>query len=370
MRRFLVWLPTLLIAGTIVWLSHHSTLPFGVSLPHPLDKLAHATAFGALAFSLELELRSLPKGMPLHRRHLLIFILVSLFGASDELHQRFVPGRECDVFDWMADSTGAALALAISCLTVLRGRHLKALSWWKGNRERPEAERPLMLVADPHWSEELTGLREATLANPEADWLFLGDVFDVWVGLPGMETETQRAFLWWVQERRAAGRWVGLWMGNREYFLDGLADRFDLLGEGLGGSLPAESLAFEHGDLINGADWKYRAWNLVSRSAFPWLLIKLMPGRWVQGLAKKLEQSMRTTNRRYKLAFPQAAFEAAAAKHPDSIFLTGHFHEAHEAGRATALPWAHEGRFGRWVKGALELPSDDLVHGEPGAHLE
>ena len=31
----------------------------------------------------------------------------SLFGASDEFHQSFVPGRDTDVFDWVADTLGA-----------------------------------------------------------------------------------------------------------------------------------------------------------------------------------------------------------------------------------------------------------------------
>jgi len=355
MRRLLFWVPPVAIALLIFWLSSRSTYPGGIELPYPWDKLAHASVFGALALALELTFRHLPKGMPLHRRHLLIFVLVSCFGASDEIHQRFVPGRDCDVLDWMADSMGAALGLALSCLTLVKGRWLLGLSWWKGHRERPDASRPLMLVADPHWGEELTGLREATLANPEADWLFLGDVFDVWVGLPGMETAAQRSFLWWVQERRAAGRWVGLWMGNREYFLDSIASRFDYLGEGAGGMLPAEGLAFEHGDLINGADWKYRAWNVISRSAFPWLLVKLLPAKSIQSLARKLEASMRTTNRRYKLAFPQEAFRDASAEQSDSIFITGHFHDHQEEGKAIALPWAHEGDFARWSDGKVEI---------------
>lgn len=38
-------------------------------------------------------------------------VLVSAFGATDEWHQSFVPGRSCDVFDWVADTLGAGLAV-------------------------------------------------------------------------------------------------------------------------------------------------------------------------------------------------------------------------------------------------------------------
>ena len=33
--------------------------------------------------------------------------LASAFGAADEWHQQFVPGRDQDVKDWAADTTGA-----------------------------------------------------------------------------------------------------------------------------------------------------------------------------------------------------------------------------------------------------------------------
>ena len=36
-------------------------------------------------------------------------VLASAYGVTDELHQRFVPGRTPDVYDWFADTAGAAL---------------------------------------------------------------------------------------------------------------------------------------------------------------------------------------------------------------------------------------------------------------------
>jgi UDP-2,3-diacylglucosamine pyrophosphatase LpxH len=200
----------------------------------------------------------------------------------------------------------------------------------------------------------LTGLAEATAAHPEADWLFLGDVFDVWVGLPGMETGGQGTFLAWVGERRAAGRWVGLWMGNREYFLDGLSPQFDLLGEGTGGFLEGEALAWEHGDLINDADRPYRLWNLVSRSTPLWLVFRLLPAASARQVSAWMERKLRTTNAAYKLAFPREAFRAAAEAQAGTTFLTGHFHTHEVEANGIALPWAHEGRFMVWREGRVE----------------
>jgi len=43
----------------------------------------------------------------------LAVLTVSAFGVTDEWHQSFVPGRDCDVFDWLSDTLGAALAVTL-----------------------------------------------------------------------------------------------------------------------------------------------------------------------------------------------------------------------------------------------------------------
>jgi VanZ family protein len=40
-------------------------------------------------------------------------LVVSAFGASDEWHQSFVPGRFTDFWDWLADTLGAAIAVGL-----------------------------------------------------------------------------------------------------------------------------------------------------------------------------------------------------------------------------------------------------------------
>ena len=354
MRMRWLWILPLAVAATIVWLSAQSHYPMGVHLPPPLDKFAHATVFGALAWAVDLALQRNRPGLPMYRRHLLVFLVVSAFGATDEWHQSFVPGRACEFGDWVADSVGGGLGLLVGSVQILFTRHLGPLSWYRGARSRADSGRALLLVADPHWGLELTGLAEATARFPEADWLFLGDVFDVWVGLPGMEMEAQAAFLVWVDARRAAGRWVGLWLGNREYFLDRHAARFDLMGEGIGGALDGEALTWEHGDLINTADRQYRLWNLVSRSALLWLAFRLMPTGTARRVSAWMERKLRTTNATYRLTFPRAAFRVAAEAHSGSTFLTGHFHTHEVEANGIALPWAHEGRFMVWRGGRVE----------------
>ena len=354
MRKRWLWILPLAVAATILWLSAQSHYPGGIELPPPLDKVVHAAVFASLALLLDLALRQNRPGLPMYRRHLLVFVIVAIYGATDEWHQHFVAGRSGEFGDWLADATGGGLGLFLASIQLLVTRWLGALSWSHGTPRRADSARDLILVADPHWGSELTGLAEATARFPDADWLFLGDVFDVWVGLPGMETQGQHTFLAWVDARRAAGRWVGLWMGNREYFLDRHAVRFDLMGEGLGGALTDEALTWEHGDFVNTADRQYRLWNLISRSGLLWLLFRLMPSGTARQVSAWMERKLRTTNAAYKLAFPRAAFREAAKAHAGTTFLTGHFHTHEREANGIALPWAHEGQFMVWRNGKVE----------------
>lgn len=307
-----------------------------------------------LAAGAEVLLTNRRGDLPSYRRHMWIFVTLAISSLAALLMLGRGHMGQGRWGAWLLTVLGSAVGLAIVTLGRLRSRNLAAWGWRRGNAKRPDPARPLILVADPHWSDELVGLQAATRIHPDADWLFLGDVFDVWVGLPGMTSDAQRSFLSWVRERRRAGRWVGLWMGNREFFLDRHAELFDFMGEGLEGALEGESLAFEHGDLINSRDWQYRLWNRISRSGPMWLLFLAMPGKLAAFIATKLEKQMRTTNRGYKLVFPREAFRAAAKAHAQSVFITGHFHTQEEEGNGIALPWAFEGAFMMWREGRVE----------------
>jgi VanZ family protein len=79
----------------------------------PTDKLLHAVAFGGLAFLL---FRAAVFGMPrAATRTQLSFAALgaSAVGALLEVCQAFVPYRSADVLDWVADTVGAALAVAL-----------------------------------------------------------------------------------------------------------------------------------------------------------------------------------------------------------------------------------------------------------------
>lgn len=112
------WLWPVALAATIVFASSHSR----VAEPHfeNSDKVGHFLVYGLLA-SLVCRLGRGWRGAAWG------LLVVAVFGATDEWHQYFVPGRSCDIRDWTADILGAALAVAL----------YSAWPWYRGLLEFP-----------------------------------------------------------------------------------------------------------------------------------------------------------------------------------------------------------------------------------------
>lgn len=116
-RQFLAHqAPALIWAATIFVLS---SIP-GDSLPQIVfrvwDKLLHALVFFVLCLLLHRAFR-LQVRFPRLARFALAgaFLLTVIYGGLDELHQYVVPGRQMDVFDLLADATGAlAYTIAVA----------------------------------------------------------------------------------------------------------------------------------------------------------------------------------------------------------------------------------------------------------------
>ena len=119
-RQARVWGPAWAMMGLIFVLSSMSELP-----PTPGgvdDSVAHALAYAVLA---ALLLRGLTgarwRGMRVGAAWRAV-LLATLYGVTDEVHQRFVPGRVAEVSDLVADAFGAAVAAGLiwAWLSVVR----------------------------------------------------------------------------------------------------------------------------------------------------------------------------------------------------------------------------------------------------------
>ena len=102
------WAPPFL--WSILILSLTSIPNLQVTAPKGSDTWAHFLVYAILGVLTARAAELTP------RRVLLLLIViagVSLFGAIDEWHQSFIPGRFPDVRDWIADSVGGAAGAAL-----------------------------------------------------------------------------------------------------------------------------------------------------------------------------------------------------------------------------------------------------------------
>jgi VanZ family protein len=109
------------VAATLFFASSRSN----VAEPHVAngDKVVHFAVYGLFATLL----CRLGRGW---RAAILAVLVASAFGATDEWHQSFVPGRDSDVMDWLADTAGALAAVTV-------------YTAWAAYRRRLEGEVPI-----------------------------------------------------------------------------------------------------------------------------------------------------------------------------------------------------------------------------------
>ncbi len=103
------------------------------------DKWAHVLIYAPLGFLLLRALQQIKSEQTKHALFWLTFFLGSAYGATDEIHQYFVPGRSPDWRDWVADSIGVALG-AYFCLRVLMKKREQLESFPDSKTRRREIE--------------------------------------------------------------------------------------------------------------------------------------------------------------------------------------------------------------------------------------
>jgi len=93
------------------------------------DKIEHFLAYFGLSVLLGLTLFTQNKSKLLKKAYYIISVfIVAFYGAVDEIHQLYVPGRFCDINDWLADFVGAIIGSIVVYLFIY-------VSKVKGNKE-------------------------------------------------------------------------------------------------------------------------------------------------------------------------------------------------------------------------------------------
>ncbi|MFW6116049.1 MAG: VanZ family protein, partial [Chloroflexota bacterium] len=120
------WGPVVAWMATIFFFSSQSE-PLGAAPEGPyqglLGRLSHVGEYAVLAVLLY---RALANGENGWRAAGVAFATTLAYAVTDELHQWFVPGRECSLMDLGYDALGAAAALLI--VRACTGRRVEGLT--------------------------------------------------------------------------------------------------------------------------------------------------------------------------------------------------------------------------------------------------
>jgi VanZ family protein len=106
-RRGARFVPAAALYGLIFYLSSLERWPVEVGW-EGFDKMAHALMFGLLGAALAYGF-----GRPTRRETAAAFLAAGVLAALDEIHQRFVPGRDASLWDFLADLAGAGAGVGI-----------------------------------------------------------------------------------------------------------------------------------------------------------------------------------------------------------------------------------------------------------------
>ncbi len=108
--RHSAWIWPLAVIATVCFASCNNPAAPDTGLSYQ-DKIIHALAFGLIATLIQ---RAAGKsGAKPAIAFCIGLAAASTFGAIDEIHQSFTPGRESDMLDWLADTAGAALSAGL-----------------------------------------------------------------------------------------------------------------------------------------------------------------------------------------------------------------------------------------------------------------
>jgi VanZ family protein len=126
-KKFTIyWLPLIIYCGALfIQSSFAATGQYSVSF---FDKILHFTAYALLGILFFRALGTLAIRKRTHLTALLSIMAASLYGLSDEIHQYFVPLRDADMLDWLADVIGSICGVLLYLYTLRRrGAHSETI---------------------------------------------------------------------------------------------------------------------------------------------------------------------------------------------------------------------------------------------------
>lgn len=164
--------------------------------------------------------------------------------------------------------------------------------------------------------------------------VFLGDLFQVWVGYRRYENEVVRRVMARIDALRSRGVEARYVEGNRDFYLENsvYADHFDLI---------AEEVAFEegelrylavHGDGLDARDWRYRFWKRASKNPVSRFFCRSLPAGIARRVVGDMDRRLQDTNFSHRIRVPEETVRSYGARRLDEghdVILMGHYHESY-----------------------------------------
>jgi len=109
-NKILSWVSVFLWSSIIFYFSSipHLKIEELGFLDFVLRKIAHITEYAILCILYIRAFRNTTK-FSSKKVYLLSIVLSIIYAITDEIHQSFVPGRSCNLFDLLFDTTGVVL---------------------------------------------------------------------------------------------------------------------------------------------------------------------------------------------------------------------------------------------------------------------
>jgi len=111
-----------------IWLLSSQSDPGDFEMPftfHGMDKVGHMILFGGLAAVVSVGLRRSQRPISTWAQGFVPVLFATIYGVMDEFHQYFVPMRQFDIVDIIADMAGAAFVQCVLCYI-----------WWRKTNEK------------------------------------------------------------------------------------------------------------------------------------------------------------------------------------------------------------------------------------------
>ena len=199
------------------------------------------------------------------------------------------------------------------------------------------------------------------------DVLFMGDIFDVWIGTPGYETSVHHEFMTWCcREKEKRNIWY--LEGNHEFFISRNRSQYftEVFSEGV--FLDDGAFYAAHGDMVNEQDKSYAFLRGFLRNPISYLVMKLFGYTgFGTSFSGEIRKDLKGINQKQKHYFPESELRRLDQKLRSfgvKYAAVGHFHRSEQVGSVTVLENFTDNQYMTGVyhpgKGIEQLPLREL----------